>query len=180
MTDKFAAAFRFRTRHSSSRKPTSSTQCRLFSIAQWLRTAAARVGPSRVADVRKYLISLETSPRPPPWVIIPFLTGSIIGFHATCFSFMADVIATLTYAEGPARKSNAHLFHLDCLLDHLPALRWPRHFFSSASFSSSFCIAISAYIFLRRRFFSATVFISDINDVHAAVLAAPVIVTLQC
>jgi hypothetical protein len=43
---KFAGAWSARTRHSSSRKIMSKTQCRLFSIAQRLRM----IGPSRCGN----------------------------------------------------------------------------------------------------------------------------------
>jgi MFS family permease len=52
MVVKFAGACSFRTRHSSSRKIMSMTQCRLFSIAQWLRTT----GPRRCASITNEVI----------------------------------------------------------------------------------------------------------------------------
>ncbi len=41
---------------------------------------------------------------------------------------------------------------------HLPALRWPHHFFASASLSSSALSWESAYIFFSRRFSSSSFF----------------------
>src|SRR6266702_4683442 len=49
---KLAGALSVRMRHSSSRKTMSITQCRLFSIAQWLRT----IGPSwRASHTREVM-----------------------------------------------------------------------------------------------------------------------------
>jgi len=55
IVENLAGAWSARTRHSSSRKTMFGTQCRLFSIAQWLRaTGSSRSG---TIDVRKKRIS---------------------------------------------------------------------------------------------------------------------------
>src|SRR3954468_12761327 len=47
----FSAPWPLRRRERSSRKPTSSTQCRLFSTRQWPRTAAAQRAAVSGTDV---------------------------------------------------------------------------------------------------------------------------------
>ena len=74
------------------------------------------------------------------------------------------VIAGLADLKRAASQCDADTFSLDCLHGHLSSLRWPYGFFPRASFSKSFCMLISAYIRLRRRFSSATAFICDTID----------------
>src|SRR5690606_25200523 len=53
---------------------------------------------------------------------------------------------------------------LDRSPGHLPALRWPHHFFESASFNRSALSWASAYIFFSRRFSSSSSFIRATMD----------------
>jgi hypothetical protein len=48
----FCGGFSVLIRHSSSRKVMSMTQCRLFSISQWLRTIDPRTVAAAVREVR--------------------------------------------------------------------------------------------------------------------------------
>src|SRR5690606_13916169 len=63
-------------------------------------------------------------------------------------------VTGLTDLEGPASVSDARAPAFDRCSGHLPALRWPHHFFDNASFNRSALSWASAYIFFRRRFSS--------------------------
>jgi transposase len=47
----------FRLRAASSRKDTSSCQCKVFSMARWVRTVASRTSGVGIQDSAKYLVS---------------------------------------------------------------------------------------------------------------------------
>ena len=84
----------------------------------------------------------------------------------------AVTITGLADTKGAAGQRNADPVQRHRSPGHLPALSltadasiclsakgWPRHFFPRASFSSSACMLISAYIFFSRRFSSSKAFI---------------------
>src|SRR5690606_10795800 len=73
-------------------------------------------------------------------------------------------VAGLAQFEGPAGVPNVRAPALDRCSGHLPALRWPHHFFESASFSRSALSCASAYIFFSRRFSSCSSLSWDIID----------------
>ena len=98
-------------------------------------------------------------------------------------------VATLADVERSASQRHADSLRLNSPYGHLPAQRGPRCFFPRASFSSSFCIAISAYIFLSHRFSSAMAFAHHSNrwrlaltlghqaSIHAAIFASPIVIS---
>src|SRR5690606_21607775 len=74
-------------------------------------------------------------------------------------SFCLVPVTGLTELEGLTGMPNAGASAFHCCSGHLPALRWPYHFFESASFSRSALSWASAYIFFNRRFSSSSSFI---------------------
>src|SRR5690606_212131 len=73
-------------------------------------------------------------------------------------------IAGLTHLEGLAGVPDVRPSAFDRCSGHLPALRWPHHFFDRASFNRSALSWASAYIFFRRRFSSSSSFIRATMD----------------
>ncbi|EFF45744.1 ISxac2 transposase [Xanthomonas citri pv. aurantifolii str. ICPB 10535] len=72
--------------------------------------------------------------------------------------------AGLAHREGLAGVADVRAPARDCRLGHLASLRWPHHFFASASFSRSVLSCASAYIFLSRRFSSSSSFMRATMD----------------
>src|SRR3546814_4019977 len=68
-------------------------------------------------------------------------------------------VAGLADLEGLAGMPDAGASAFDRGSGHLPAQRWPHHFFESASLSRSALSWASAYIFFSRRFSSSSSFI---------------------
>jgi hypothetical protein len=76
----------------------------------------------------------------------------------------AVAITRLADLERATGQSTTHPMLCGGIHGHLSPQRRPQRFFPKASSNRSFCMLISAYIFLRCRFCSAMSFISAIKD----------------
>src|SRR3546814_4053250 len=79
--------------------------------------------------------------------------------YTTLFRSGLVAVAGLADVEGLAGMPDAGASAFDRGSGHLPAQRWPHHFFASASLSRSALSWASAYIFFSRRFSSSSPFI---------------------
>src|SRR3546814_14456463 len=84
--------------------------------------------------------------------------------YTTLFRSGLVAVAGLADLEGLAGMPDAGASAFDRGSGHLPAQRWPHHFFESASLSRSALSWASAYIFFSRRFSSSSSFIRPTMD----------------
>src|SRR5690606_27793830 len=92
-------------------------------------------------------------------------THQPVGDPGVLFASLGLVaVARLADLEGLAGMPDAGAPAFDRSSGHLPAQRWPHHFFESASLSRSALSWASAYGFFSRRFSSSSSFIRPTMD----------------